>query len=66
MADDLRQHPEKLEALIAKAQAPTDGSQWPDAFGRRLKHLMPRLVTILATGVAAIIWWCKRERRERN
>ncbi len=59
LADDLRRHPEKLEALIAQAQG---SSRSPVAHGDAPPSL-PRALALGAGAVAALAW---RRWREKN
>lgn len=61
LADDLRQHPEKLEALIAQAKASVQAKAAP---GQALQRLGPWLATGVGTAAAAAGWllWRRKEK----
>jgi predicted amino acid dehydrogenase len=65
LADDLRQHPEKLEALIAQAQASTNG-RWPHTRVAPTDHGKKPKGRLLAAGVSAAAvaaaWWRWRQK----
>jgi predicted amino acid dehydrogenase len=60
LADDLRQHPEKLEALVAAATAELDKSigSTPD---RRLEHVRPWLAVGLGAFAVAAAWLFRKQ-----
>ena len=60
LADDLRQHPEKLEALLAQATA--EGAEAAEP-ARKLKRTGPWLAAALGTVAVAAAWLLSRQRR---
>jgi hypothetical protein len=63
LADDLRQHPEKLEALIAQARAAqrADDEQKPDA-----RRAGPWLAAAVGAAAVAAAWMVSRRKRNRD
>jgi hypothetical protein len=62
LADELRQHPEKLQALIAQAGAP---EQTPAPPAQALRRAGPWLVGIVGAAAVAVvgILWLQRRKR---
>jgi predicted amino acid dehydrogenase len=60
LADDLRQHPEKLEALLAQATA--EGAETAEPT-HRLKRTGPWLAAALGTVAVTAAWLLSRQRR---
>jgi hypothetical protein len=63
LADDLRRHPDKLEALIAQAQAPsaTNGHL---SKGEGPKHVGSKAIAGVGAAVIAAGWWLRRQSKE--
>lgn len=67
LADDLRQHPEKLEALMARAQISTNErgvERRAVASDRRVKLATLTIAAGLGAAAAASAWWRRREERK--
>jgi predicted amino acid dehydrogenase len=60
LADELRKHPEKLEALVAEARAAAGGDVDP---GHLLKQVGPWALAGLGAAVVALGWLFSRRRR---